>query len=185
MRSMLTILCLFASSAHAVPGQFTHQGRLLADDGTPMTGEATITFRVINAETGGTELWKETQTVALTNGFYAAVLGADEAGNPLDTTVLQQAPVWLELQLDGKPAMFPRSPVHAVPYATISTVAGSVSGGPVNATEIAVDGTPVVDGSGNWVGPAPTVQWDDIEGMPEDFEDGTDDVRKVRWQHNI
>ena len=175
MRSMLTILCLFASSAHAVPGQFTHQGRLLADDGTPMTGEATITFRVINEETGGDTLWSETQTVPLTNGFYAAVLGADETENPLDTDVLQQAPVWLELQLDGEPAMFPRSPVHAVPYATISTVAGSVSGGSVNATEIAVDGTPVVDGSGNWVGPAPTIQWDDIEGMPEDFEDGTDD----------
>ena len=81
MRSMLTILCLFASSAHAAPSQFTHQGRLLADDGTPMTGEATITFRVINAETGGTELWKETQTVPLTNGFYAAVLGANETEN--------------------------------------------------------------------------------------------------------
>ena len=90
MRSMLTILCLFSSSAHAVPGQFTHQGRLLADDGTPLTGEATITFRVTNEETGGDTLWSETQTVPLTNGFYAAVLGADEAGNPLDTDVLQQ-----------------------------------------------------------------------------------------------
>ena len=152
MRAIPTILCLFASSAHAVPGQFTHQGRLLADDRTPMTGEATIRFRVTNAETGGTVLWEEELTVLLNNGFYAAVLGVDETENPLDTTVLQQAPVWLELQLDGEPAMFPRSPVHAVPYATISTVAGSVSGGSVNATEIAVDGTTVIDGSGNWVG---------------------------------
>ena len=122
MRSLLTILCLFASSAHAVPGQFTHQGRILNDDGTPITGEATITFRVINAETGGVILWKETQTITLTNGFYATVLGAEEDENPLDTSVLQQAPVWLELQLAGKGAMYPRNPIHAVPYATISTV---------------------------------------------------------------
>ncbi len=175
MRSLLTILCLFASSAHAVPGQFTHQGRLLNDDGSPKTGEASITFRVINAETGGTILWKERQTVLLNNGFYAAVLGADETENPLNTAVLQEGPVWLELQLDGEGAMFPRSPIHAVPYATISTMAKSVSGGPVNATELAVDGTPVVDASGNWVGPAPIIQWDDISGMPADFEDGVDD----------
>ena len=171
MRSLLTILCLYAPSAHAVPGQFTHQGRLLADDGTPMTGDVTITFRVANAETGGTALWEETQELSLTNGFYAAVLGANEETNPLDTDVLQQTPVWLELQLAGEGAMYPRSPIHAVPYATISTVAGSVSGGPVNATEIAVDGTTVVDGSGNWVGPAPTIEWDDIDGVPDDAFD--------------
>ena len=78
-----------ASSAHAVIDAIHRtQVRLLADDGTPMTGEATITFRVINAESG-TELWKETQTVPLTNRT-GRPLGADEADNPLDTDVLQR-----------------------------------------------------------------------------------------------
>ena len=33
----------------------------------------------------------------------------------------------------------------------------------------------VVNELGEWVGPAPTVAWSDIEGMPEDFADGIDD----------
>ena len=102
MRSVLTALCLFATTAHAVPAQFTHQGRLLDGDGVPLEGEATITFRVTDAESGGDTLWEEAITVTLTNGFYAAVLGSDEAGNPLDTEVWGVAPVWLELQLDGE-----------------------------------------------------------------------------------
>ena len=174
MRSVLTALCLFATTAHAVPAQFTHQGRLLDADALPMDGEATITFRVTDAESGGTAMWEDEITVLLTNGFYSAVLGAS-ADNPLDTEVLAQAPVWLELQLDGEPAMFPRSPVNSVPYATMATVAEEVSGGPVDASEIAVAGSPVINDAGEWVGPAPTVNWTDIEGMPEGFSDGIDD----------
>jgi hypothetical protein len=174
MRSVLTALCLFATTAHAVPAQFTHQGRLLDAEGIPLEGEAIIIFRVTNDEMGGDELWEETITVPLTNGFYSAVLGAS-ADNPLDTEVLAQAPVWLELQLDGEPAMTPRSPVNSVPYATMATVAEEVSGGPVDASEIAVAGSPVINDVGEWVGPAPTVNWADIEDMPEGFIDGIDD----------
>ena len=175
MRSVLTALCLFTATAHAVPAQFTHQGRLLDADGVPLEGEATITFRVITEETGGEVLWQEPITVDLNAGFYAAVLGTDEETNPLDTEVLSQAPVWLELQIDGEPAMFPRSPINAVPYATMATVAEEVSGGPVDASQIAIDGTPVVNESGEWVGPAPTINWSDLEGIPADFADGIDD----------
>jgi hypothetical protein len=174
MRSVLSAFCLFASTAHAVPAQFTHQGRLLDADGAPLEDEATITFRVTDSEAGGAALWEDEITVLLTNGFYSAVLGASE-DNPLDTDVLSQAPVWLELQLDGETAMFPRSPINAVPYATMATVAEELSGGPVDASQIAVDGTPVVNELGEWVGPALTVSWTDIEGMPEDFADGIDD----------
>ena len=94
------------------------------------------------------------------------MLGSDEAGNPLDTEVWGVAPVWLELQLDGEDAMAPRSAINAVPYATLATVAEEVAGGPVDASEIAVGGTPVVNEAGEWVGPTPTVSWSDIEGCP-------------------
>ena len=45
----------------------------------------------------------------------------------------------------------------------------------MDASEIAVGGTPVVNEAGEWVGPTPTVSWSDIEGMPADFADGVDD----------
>ncbi|MEC8193704.1 MAG: proprotein convertase P-domain-containing protein [Myxococcota bacterium] len=168
MRSVLTALCLLATTAHAVPAQFTHQGRLLDADGAPLEGEATITFRVTVAETGGDVVWEEPITVSLVNGFYSAVLGADEESNPLDADAFSHAPVWLELQLDGEPAMFPRSPINAVPYAAMATVAEEVAGGPVDASAISVGGTPVINESGEWVGPPASVSWDDIEGAPDD-----------------
>ena len=75
MRSLLISLCLAGSVAHAVPAQFTQQGRLLDADGLPVEGDVSITFRVIIAATDGEGLWEETQTISLTNGFYGAVLG--------------------------------------------------------------------------------------------------------------
>ena len=68
MRSVLAALCLFATTAHAVPAQFTHQGRLLDADGAPLDGEATITFRINDSDAGGTTLWEETLTLGLDNG---------------------------------------------------------------------------------------------------------------------
>ena len=50
----------------------------------------------------------------------------------------------------------------------MATVAEEVSGGPVDASEIAVGGTPVVNEAGEWVGPAPTVSWSEITDMPAD-----------------
>ena len=174
MLATLTAL-LLSQTALAVPGQFTHQGRLLDADGMALEDEATITFRIADAESGGTNLWEETQTVSLTNGFYSAILGADEDGNPLDIEVLSQAPVWLELQLDGEGAMFPRSPVHSVPYAAMAGTAEDLVGGTVDAVDVTVGGMTVIDADGEWVGPAPAVSWEDIEGIPEDFADGVDD----------
>ena len=76
-----------------------HQGRLLDGDGTAMEGEVEVTFRLIDADTGGTIVWEETSTLTLTSGFYISMLGADEEENPLETDMLDQAPLWLELQL--------------------------------------------------------------------------------------
>jgi len=174
MNPLLTAL-LFAHSAHAVPAQFTHQGRLLDADESPLDGEADLTFRIINAESGGDILWEETVTVSLTHGFYSAVLGADMDENPLDTGTLSQAPVWLEVQVDDEAAMVPRSAINSVPYASMATVAEEVSGGPVDATQIAIDGDLVINESGEWVGPAATVSWSDIADIPADFADGVDD----------
>ena len=174
MLATLTTL-LLSQTALAVPSQFTHQGRLLDADGMALEDEVTITFRLTVAETGGDVLWEEPLTVSLNNGFYSAILGADEDDNPLDTEVLSQAPVWLELQLDGEPAMFPRSPVHSVPYAAMATVAETLVGGPVDAETVAVGGMAVINEAGEWVGPESPVNWSDIEGIPEDFADGVDD----------
>lgn len=63
-----------------------------------------------------------------------------------------------------------------MPYATMAAVAEEVSGGPVDATEVAIDGTVVINDAGEWVGPESAVSWADIEGIPADFADGVDDA---------
>jgi len=173
--SVLFATVLFGATAHAVPAQFTHQGRLLDADGLPLEGETSITFRVTAAESGGDSLWEEALSVELSSGFYSVILGTDEESNPLDSEVFSQAPVWLELQIDGEPAMFPRSAIQAVPYANMAQVAEEVDGGPVNASDISVGGTPVINDDGEWIGPTPSIDWSDIEGIPADFADGVDD----------
>ena len=175
MRSVLIPLLVWTTAAHAVPAQFTHQGRLLDADGVPLDDEVTLIFRIATEDSGGDTLWEDTFTLPVENGFYSAVLGADEADNPLDVEILSQAPVWLEIQVDGEAPMFPRSPIQAVPYAAMAQVAEEVSGGPVDATEVAIDGGVVINDAGEWVGPAPSVSWSDLTDIPTDFADGVDD----------
>ena len=69
--------------AHAVPLQMTQQGRVLDNNGAAVTGTNDLTFRIYDSSTGGSVYWSETLTVNFTNGYYAAVLGADEQNNPL------------------------------------------------------------------------------------------------------
>lgn len=177
MNSLLVagfLLQLFGSTALAVPAQFNHQGRLLDAEGVPLDEDIAITFRLKDAAEDGATVWEEALEVSLTSGFYSAVLGADEAENPLDSEVLSQSPLWLEIQVDGETAMSPRYPVGAVPYATMADVAVALNGGPVNATEVAIGGTTVIDEDGTWVGPAPDIGWDDITDKPEGIEDEVD-----------
>ena len=69
MSIVIQLLCL-AAPAHAIPAQFTHQGRLLDADGAPLDGEIGLSFRVMDSESDGAVLWEDTIVVALDRGFY-------------------------------------------------------------------------------------------------------------------
>jgi len=175
--SKICLLLSLSSAAWAVPAQLTHQGRFVDSAGSPLTDDTTITFRLVDSDSGGTTLWDEEQIVGLTNGFYSVVLGADEDGNPLETDVLEQWPLWLEIQIAGKPAMVPRLSVGSAAYARVAGIAEEVAGGPVDASEVSIDGTVVIDETGAWVGPAAetSLGWSDVTDIPSDFADGVDD----------
>jgi hypothetical protein len=178
LKSILSLVALSVSlSAHAVPSQYTHQGRLLDADEVPVEDTLEITFRMMDSESGGSALWEDTLTLTLENGFFNAVLGTDEEENPLDTEVLNQAPLWLEVQVAGEPTMVPRQPVLSVPYAAIAGEAEALDGGPVDATEISIGGIVVIDEDGQWVGTPPVIDWVDLTGVPADLADGDDDTQ--------
>ena len=175
MHLLPLLLVGFVSPAFAVPAHLTTQGRLLDSEGVPVSTTMEVTFRLIDAEEGGGSLWSEVQAVTFTQGFYTVMLGANEAENVLSDEVLDQAPLWMEVQVEGQPAMYPRTSVASVPYARVAGVAESVAGGAVDASSVSVGGVEVVDESGAWVGAPQAVGWSDLSGIPDDFADQVDD----------
>lgn len=175
MRTLISFLAL-VGTAHAIPTQLGHQGRLLDGDGLPLEGVHTLEFQLYDALEDGTVLWSEVYDIELDNGYYSLVLGADELGNPLEDTVLAEDTLYLELTIDDDEELSPRQALNAVPYARLASTATNVSGGIVDASELRVGGVVVVDGSGGWVSSTPSVDWSELTGVPEGFADDDDAV---------
>ncbi len=94
MKHLLVTLALMGlSTAHAtIPNLVRHQGRIIDADGVPLNQTQTLSFRIYDAGTGGTELWSETWSdVTLDGGYFSLELGGITAfphdlftGGPLD-----------------------------------------------------------------------------------------------------
>lgn len=122
-----------------VPGKLAYQGRLMRADGTPEVNVVSMKFSIFDATTAGTEKWNETQTVALTDGYYAVLLGDV---TPLPATLFDGSDRWLEVAV-GAP-MTPRQYIGSVAHAFTCK---NVSGGTVSATSIQINGKSVVAGA--------------------------------------
>ena len=104
------------------------------------------------------------------------VLGADTQNNALDSDTLLNYPIYLEVQLDGNSPMSPRQAINSAPYAQIAGTAESVEGGSVDADNVSIQGSPVIDSTGTWVGQPITPLWTNVQGLPSGFADDVDDV---------
>jgi len=175
---MISLLLCLQSLAYAVPMQMTHQGRLLDANGAAYTGVQDLTFTIFDDPNNGTDLWMETLSVSFNNGYYAAVLGSDEQNNPLDSLVLSQYPLFLEIQVGQGTPLTPRTALQSVPYAQVSGTAESVDGGTVTASEVSIGSQTVINNQGEWVGSPITVGWSDIDPntIPGDIADGDNDT---------
>ncbi|MCA9598089.1 MAG: collagen-like protein [Myxococcales bacterium] len=140
-----TLLAATAASS-AVPANLTQQGRLLDSTGTPVPGSVSITFAVYSAASGGTALWTETQNVTLDDGFFSARLGEATA---IPNTVFDGSTRYLGVKVGADAEMTPRQTIVSVPYALMANNAV----GDITPTSVSVNGTQVIDGTGNWVGP--------------------------------
>ena len=89
--------------------------RLLRADGSPGTGIVAVVFSLFDASTAGNQLWSESQSIGLTDGYYATSLGEM---TPLSPTFFGRTDVWLEVAIDGAP-LAPRRKVGAVPFAMV------------------------------------------------------------------
>ncbi len=141
-------LLLGASSAFAdVPGLVTHQGRLFDAAGKPLTDTLSVTFTIYDGEAAGaTELWKETVSLTVEDGYFSVALGETTT---LDTTVLDGSERWLGIKVGSDAEMTPRAGIRSVPYAIM---AGDVTG-VIHPKSVEISGIgEVIDGNGQWVG---------------------------------
>ncbi|MFP4460055.1 MAG: hypothetical protein ACLFSQ_10770 [Candidatus Zixiibacteriota bacterium] len=136
------ILAPFAIMAQ-VPYELNFQGRMTDDLGAPIEGMMSVTFRIYDSETDGTELWSETQAVEFTQGLFNVILGEE---SPLETGVFNGEKRWLQIEM-GTEIIGPRKPLITVPYSYKS-----------NYTD-----------SADW---AAHVEWDSISGVPSDIGGG-------------
>jgi hypothetical protein len=120
--------CLSAAPALAdVPLTMAHGGRLSLE-GTPLEGEVSLIFSLLDATDEQHPLWSELhQGVICTDGFFEVVLGE---GNPLPVDKLAAAADRLELEVtitdlaSGDIQLEPRLKVSSVPFAV---AAGTVA----------------------------------------------------------
>jgi hypothetical protein len=139
-----------------------YQG-FLAIDGHPAEDpSATLTFRVFDSESGGTELWLETQSgLSISGGVFSVILGASVSLSPVSF----EGPRWLSVAVGdaSAPQLDPRTPFTAVPYSMatrgirvtptgpgnwirIDGEAGVSVGTDSNLADLTVDGTAVILG---------------------------------------
>ncbi len=139
-------LATFDAHALATPQVMTHQGRLFDMAGTPVTGTQDIKFAIYDLEVGGVELWSETITVDLDEGYFSAVLGEMVV---LDEVVFDGSVRFLGITVGADPEMTPLAAITSVPYAMF---AGDVRGD-INPLSVNIQGFgPVIDMNGKWVG---------------------------------
>jgi hypothetical protein len=106
MKCLITALAICAVPWLAVaasPPVIPVQGVLTDANGTPLDAPVDIRFAIYDAETGGQEVWSETQNVAVQNGLFVAYLGQV---NPLDLSVFKtHDDLWLGMQVGADPEM--------------------------------------------------------------------------------
>jgi len=94
-----------------IPKTISYQGLLTDAGGNPVNGSQTILFKLYDVETGGTELWQETQNITVTDGIFNAILGELVSLNlPFDRTY------WLGISVNGGTELQPRIRFTASAY---------------------------------------------------------------------
>ena len=121
---MSAVLCVPIAQAQ-VPRLIRYQGQAFDRKGVPLEGPYDLTFRLYDADTGGTKLWEERQAqVGLSQGQFDVLLGQV---TPM-ATIAWSAPCWLSLQVGAEPELAPRQQITSVPLAVRAGTAEQLEG---------------------------------------------------------
>ncbi|AFH47898.1 Hypothetical protein IALB_0186 [Ignavibacterium album JCM 16511] len=111
---VLLFICEIFSQG--IPQTINFQGVLKDASGNIVSnGDYNVTFKIYNAETGGTELWTETKLVNVVDGIFSTQLGSV---TPISLPF--EAAYWLGIAVGGGSELTPRVPFSSVPYSRMS-----------------------------------------------------------------
>ena len=117
----LPLLALIVSGCIGLVPEFSYQGRLLDDSGLPVPdGDYEMIYSIYHAATGGTEVYSNTQTIAVQDGLFTTAIGPSE---DLDPQLFSQ-PAWMEVAVEGE-TLSPRQRLQGAPFA-FSLASGAV-----------------------------------------------------------
>lgn len=111
---LFTLAALTGCSGSLSP-VMSYQGRLTNASGNPLNGNYNFTFRLYDSETGGTSVYTETETIAVSNGLFDTSIGPTSLLTGVTPEMLSQ-PLWLEVTI-GSEKLSPRQRLWGSPYA--------------------------------------------------------------------
>jgi hypothetical protein len=126
--SLFLFLVIFPAAALAVPQGINYQGYLSDAQGNPVNGNVGVTFRLWDAQAGGTMLWSETHVALMvTEGIFNVMLGTSV---PITAAILD-GKRYLGITVGMDSEMVPRMKLTSGAYAIRAGYAESVAGGAV------------------------------------------------------
>ena len=134
-------LLLVAGCSAALTPQVSYQGRLTDDTGNPLNGTYQLDFALYHQSSGGTAIYSETDSVAVTDGLFDTVVGPGSAVAGLTPEDLAQ-PLWLEVTVSNgtiTETLTPRQRLYGSPYA-FTLMPGAVISSTMNTNLFAPNG---------------------------------------------
>jgi len=124
---LITLLAAASVWADTAVGPMNYQGRLLDNNGVPLTGTYDFVARVYDASSGGTLKYQESHNnVDVDDGVYAFLVGTQtkDAGDSTWSIELWNccSNLYLEIAVEGE-TLSPRHRLAAAPYAFQATLA--------------------------------------------------------------
>ncbi|MBN1426557.1 hypothetical protein JXA88_18570 [Candidatus Fermentibacteria bacterium] len=117
--TLMLLVALAGAARGEIPLMISYQGRVTDAGGVPVSDDTyTMSFRLFNASSGGTQVWESGDvSIPTEGGVFSVVLGA----SPQPAIILAfDANYWLQVTFDGV-VQTPRQPMASVGYAYMAS----------------------------------------------------------------
>ncbi len=132
MKFIISLLFLFIFNClliAQIPHTISYQGMLTDASGNPKPdGNYQFTFYLYESPSGGSSIWSEVKTIAVSKGLFSTSLGD---ATPFGSAVQFDKPYWLGIKVNTEPELTPRVALNSSGFSLTSDLALNVIDGAV------------------------------------------------------